>query len=803
MKHSIRSHMRSVVVLFCVVGLSLMPLLSSPPVWAQTTSTQGSTQGASGSMGTTGAVQGAAGASTSILGMQSQTLTGTGSYDSSGSAQLAMATPEYPVTPGDIYGLTYTLLTTIQSSKVIVEGDGTLSLGFFGKFNTTGMTFRALKATIEAKVQAAYPQSSPSLVIISTGTFPVKVQGQIQSTTEIKAWGLTRLHEVVYPLVTPYSSLRDVKVRNQKGVETSYDLFKAEREGDTGQDPVVRPGDVVTVGKASRRIVLDGEVRRPGTYQLKDGEGVSELLSYYGDGTLASAKVELVVLTHKASAEKPESESVVFDATARDLPALLDGDSVHVPSREEYLPVVYVEGAVAGDLLASSNKDQTVTQTNYALIRVKYREGLTVATLLRPMKEKLLSSGDLKQAFIIHKSGAAQTPVDLEKLLYTNDLSGDVKVEPEDRIIIPFGSMYVFVTGEVTKSSWVPITGLTRLQDVVVPLVTHYSSSRDVKVTSAQGVESSYDLFKAERFGDLSQNPFLMPGDTIQVLSDVNQVTIQGEVKRPGTYQLLKGEGLKELVEYYADGFTEKANPSRVSLVRYSQANNPVGEKQQFDFADNKNLVLNSYDVVTVPAMQELLPVLWFEGAVGVGTAGPSPETSQRIAYTFFPGETISQAAITNRKLFSPISDLPNAYIVRAGKQIPVNLSKFIYDYDLQGDFALEPNDTVVVPFRQFFVTVSGAVRIPGRYPYIPNRSWEYYVGLAGGFDTDRNSGQAITIRDVNSKKMPKEGRLIQPEDNIEAASNSWIYNFTKVSTIVSTLFTTIVVVMQVINLFK
>ncbi|MCE1207462.1 MAG: SLBB domain-containing protein, partial [Spirochaetia bacterium] len=498
----------------------------------------------------------------------------------------------------------------------------------------------------------------------------------------------------------------------------------------------------------------------------------------------------------------PDGEKLVFDISAAQLPELKNGDVLRVPGTDEYLPIVYVEGAVAGDQLALSGKDATVTQTNYSIIRAQFKKGLTVAALLRPLREKILSSADLAQAFIIRNGTDKQTAVNLERLLYANDLHYDFELQPEDRVVIPFGSMYVFVAGEVTKSSWVGITGLTRLRDVVLPLVTRYSSIRDVVVRSVDGFEKTYDLFRADRYGDLSQDPFLRPGEEVRVSRLNNLVTIQGEVRRPGTYQLLPGEGLKELIEVYADGFTEKANSTRISLLHYLSETSPVGEKVQFDYAQNTNIKLNLYDVISVPSMQELLPVIWFEGAVGAGaTAGTSPETSERSAYNFYPGETISQAVLASRKLFSAVSDIRNAYVLHAdGTRKAIDLAKFLYDYDLSGDFALQSNDIIIVPFRQFFVTVSGAVKSPGRYPYIPDRTWEYYVGLAGGFDTERNAGQQIVVYDAKSNKVASAGRMIQPEDNIEAASNSFTYKFFRFSSILTTVLS---VVALVINLLK
>lgn len=640
-------------------------------------------------------------------------------------------------------------------------------------------------------------------IVIPFGYASVYVKGEVQKASVLEVYAGMRLSDAIQGNLTAFSSQRDIAVTSDDGKVGSYDLFKVSRTGDLSQDPLLRPGDVIEVKKAERIVKIEGEVRRPGAYQLLSGEGVKELVEYYGDGALASAKSDSVILTRKATAEKPASESVVFDLSGGALPVLVDGDSLRLPSREEYLPVVYVEGAVAGEKLAvAAGGSPNAVPTNYSVVRTPYRENITLSLLLRSIKEKILSSADLAQAFIIRKGEQDQIRVNLDQLLYANDLSQDITLKPQDRIVIPFGSMNVFVAGEVTKSSWVGITGLTRLSEVVAPLVTRYSSLRDVTVKSLSGVVKTYDLFKAERYGDISQNPFLEPGDEIRVRSLSMLVTIDGEVRRPGSYQLLPGEGLKELIEVYAQGFTEKANPQRLGLVRYVSESSPVGEKHELNYETNKDFKVHIYDVITVPSKQDLMPVIWFEGAVGLSSTGASPETSQRVPFTFFPGETLSQAALANRKLFSAVSDLSKAYIIRSdGTHIPVDISKFIYNFDLSGDIVLQQNDIIIVPFRQFFVSVSGAVRYPGRYPYIPDRTWEYYIGLAGGFDTERNGNQKITIYDVNSKKVDQANRMIQPEDNIVAASNSFTYQLMRISTILSTVLSLVAIIVNLTGL--
>ena len=100
---------------------------------------------------------------------------------------------------------------------------------------------------------------------------------------------------------------------------------------------------------------------------------------------------------------------------------------------------------------------------------------------------------------------------------------------------------------------------------------------------------------------------------------------------------------------------------------------------------------------------------------------------------------------------------------------------------------AVERNDVLIVPFRQYFVTVAGAVAAPGRCPYIPDRSWEYYVALAGGFVRERNSWESVAIKDISGKAM-KKGDPITPETTITARTNAGLYYFNQYAPVVTTL---------------
>lgn len=359
------------------------------------------------------------------------------------------------------------------------------------------------------------------------------------------------------------------------------------------------------------------------------------------------------------------------------------------------------------------------------------------------------------------------------------------------------------VISTVEKDAW----ALTRLYSVIMNDLTQYSSIRKVTVTSTNGKSKDYDIFKAIRYGDMKEDPYLRPGDVVTVNRAERKISLYGSVERPGQYELLENENLKDLIEMYGQGFTLQGDIDRIEILRIKNGDSNLDRRYYLGKDDfNKNFVLEDKDTVSVYSVKDLLPVFFVEGAVDKkanlddDTVSTSLDSSNKISYIFESGKKYSYFVRQYRHIFVNNSDLDNAYIIRNNEVISIDLNKMLYDNSYESDLVIEPYDILRIPFKQFFVSVAGAVKNPGRYPYIPDRTYDYYVGLAGGFIKTENAYGAVSIIDISGKKLSKT-EYITPESIITAKSNSFTYYFGIYAPIITTILSTISTTISIILL--
>ena len=256
----------------------------------------------------------------------------------------------------------------------------------------------------------------------------------------------------------------------------------------------------------------------------------------------------------------------------------------------------------------------------------------------------------------------------------------------------------VFVKGEVITAGEISVWGLSRLSSLTGRNLTAYSSIRDISVKSSNGRTRVYDLFKAQRSGDVSQNPYLRPGDEVTFNRISRVVTINGAVERPGRYQILAGENLKDIIETYANGFTPLADRTRVTLTRYVGSAEISGDILLLSEEDlSKNYVVRHFDIITVPditALRPAVPVNRIERTIAIYGAVRRPGT-----YELMPHENLRELIEVYGDGLTPLADKAGATLIRyvgstgiSGDILPLS------EQDLSGNYELHHLDIITIP---------------------------------------------------------------------------------------------------------
>ena len=401
-------------------------------------------------------------------------------------------------------------------------------------------------------------------------------------------------------------------------------------------------------------------------------------------------------------------------------------------------------------------------------------------------------------------------------------------------------SFKVLITGEVIQSGEVTTWSLLRLSDVIKDKLTPYASTRQIIVESGN-VQKKYDLFQASRFGDMSQDPFLRPGDKIIIPKYERKVNVMGAVRRPGTYELLPGEEIQDLINVFADGYTEDANKNDILLKRFVGGKEVWQKKHLTETDIIADINLYSKDELNVLSYSLTREVFYIEGAFVVEEKKDSETTEDGLTESQFNGEfdkipsiktisvdTITEPASLKRMLvefdvgtsyaaivkenkiwfMNNSADLGNAYIRRKIQNensepkeeiIHIDLKKILYGSGFYEELYVQADDVLYIPYIQFYVLVNGAVNSIGKYPYQAGKDYMYYVNLANGINLDQNIFGTVTIKTKDGKKLSNK-IVIHPEAVITVHRNSpkggWLIPLIiSILSFVSTLMTTYVAI--------
>ncbi|MBI5831842.1 MAG: SLBB domain-containing protein [Armatimonadetes bacterium] len=328
----------------------------------------------------------------------------------------------------------------------------------------------------------------------------------------------------------------------------------------------VTTDDIAAAMPAPKVLVL-GAVRTPGELVLHEGVSLPAALAQAG-GALETADLARVRRIPAGQGAPEPFDLAAWLTQGGRAPLLRAGDVVVVPSRETIGPVVRVSGAVAKpgpvQLMPGSDVQAALAAAGGAL-----------------------PAADLMRVQLHHRDGQqiVRDIIDLDRILREGNPAALVAVRDGDTVFVPRaagvgagGVATVHVFGAVQRPGAYPLSDtrsvLAALAMAGGPLPT--ADAERVAITRAPGVAGerllSFDL-RAYQSGRSETMPQLGDGDVVEVPSF--EVTVTGEVVRPGTWPLRPGTNLVEALAA-AGGPSPTADLGRVIVVRRVAAGQPA-----------------------------------------------------------------------------------------------------------------------------------------------------------------------------------------------------------------------------------
>ncbi len=286
-------------------------------------------------------------------------------------------------------------------------------------------------------------------------------------------------------------------------------------------------------------------------------------------------------------------------------------------------------------------------------------------------------------------------------------------------------------------------------------------SYRNIQLVRDNRIIRQVDIYRFLISGDQSDNLGLKDNDVVRIPSYENRVVIEGEIKRPGIFELKNGETFKDLINY-ASGFNDFAYTATVQITQKTDKEFKVTDIKSSDFSTYKP---KSGDVFKVGKLLNR-----FENKITINGAVFRPNT-----YSFYEGMKLTDL-IKKAEGLKEDAYLKRARVIRLKSDltteiVDVNLEK-AFSNDLTGNISLKKNDEVtiysILDFKEDFkVVISGEVKNPGDYDFHENLSLNDLLIQAGGLKESASSSIEIArmiktdVIETKKDRADKYARLL------------------------------------------
>lgn len=337
----------------------------------------------------------------------------------------------------------------------------------------------------------------------------------------------------------------------------------------------------------------------------------------------------------------------------------------------------------------------------------------------------------------------------------------------------------VNIVGNIERTGAYTVWGYNRVSDVVAIANTlsrplEKTKMRGIHITNKYYGDYYADLSSFYHSNNLKRNPYLRPGDVINVPIVDGIIEIHGAVKYPNKYIYINNDKLSDILSA-CGGLLQNADSTRIIISRFlneydSITNIDISLREvnpdQFEIKIDDRILVKAKPEYRVHRQVKISGEVKYPGVYpireGISTLKDIlNEAGGLTDKAFLKGckviRTFSDKTFDRE--FTRLKALPietldpveRSYLKSKQTEVDGKVSVDFYAFSERGDenssLLLKSDDKIIIPEKSYTIQVSGAVVSPGHVPFVQDKDYGYYINKAGSYNTKAKKRDVMIIK--------------------------------------------------------
>jgi len=656
-----------------------------------------------------------------------------------------------------------------------VNINGQVIIPDVGPVYVAGLSFDDADEKIKQRLSEIYADMSGD----SPGTFAQINMGQLRSIQvnlvgEVKSPGTYTLPVTATVFNALYlsggpgriGSFRNIKIIRENAVFKTIDIYKFLVDADPSDNIILKNNDIIFIPPVEKRVEVNGEFKRSGLFEMKEGENLDQLIRFAGGFTVNSYLSKLQIY------RKTQQGSKIIDVPITEAAGsvLQNGDEVrNGPILDLFENRVTISGAV--------------TRPG----EYEWSEDMLLSDIIRKA-DSITPDAYLKGGHIIRYNP------DLTQQLVTFNLNEvlngtkDYPMYPED--IVNIKSHFQMtenntfsVAGHVMSPGTFAFMDNTTVSDAIYLANGLREGALDYGHIIRTNPDRTFTFINFSTkdvlngTGDFPlQKEDIVSIKSRQQLKETPYIIVSGEVKSPGRFNFMENMSLSDAL-YLANGLTEGADSSLIEIARRLSYEEEATVSDTlvhlFTAGTSRNLldtendfILQAYDAVYIrraPGYRQQGAAM-ISGEVKHAGMFAISMKGQRIS------DLVNMAGGLNKEAFIDGATLNRSTSELGSEQIAIDLKKILKTPGGESDLFLRNGDRINIPEFMQTVKIGGQVQNPFSIAFEEGKTAKYYINRAGGFSSDAHK-KKVYVQYANGSTAVKRGFIVKTYPTVHPGS--------------------------------